>query len=44
MVRTSLVVELLEHLSDDLSHTLQGLDVLLRLMEVLVEVPNRETD
>ena len=43
-VRTSLVVQLLHDLSDDLAYGLYGLDVVLRLLEVLLEVLQRESN
>lgn len=34
---TSLIIKLLQDLSNDLSHTLKGFDVLLRVIEVLLQ-------
>ena len=38
LVRTSFLVELAEHFSDDLSHALQRLEVVLGLVELLLGV------
>lgn len=35
MLRTSVIVELLEHLRDDLAGVLHGLQIVLRLVEIL---------
>ena len=43
-VRTSLVVQLLHDLPDDLAYGLYGLDVVLRLLEVLLEILQRESN
>ena len=41
-VRTSLVVQLLHDLSNDLANRLYGLDVIFGLLKVLLEVLQRE--
>ena len=41
-VRTSLVVQLLHDLPDDLADGLYGLDVVLRLLKLTLEVLQRE--
>ena len=43
-IRTSLVVQLLHDLSDNLSNRLHGLDVILRLLKVLLDIFQREPD
>jgi hypothetical protein len=42
MIHTPLIIQLFEHLADDLPDALQRLDVLLRLVKLLLQVLDLE--